>query len=55
MKSYTPLILTGIIFLDFAFSESALAAKNNKAGVMLVIKRLEVTLLDERDQNETTK
>jgi len=49
MKSYTPLILTGIIFSQIALSESALAAKNNEADVMLVLKRLEVTLPDGGD------
>ena len=54
MKSYTLLILAGTIFFEFALSESALAAKNNEAGVMIVLKRLKVTLPDEGDRNETT-
>jgi len=45
----------GIIFLELALSESALAAQNNETAVMLLLKRLEVTLPDEGDRNEATK
>ena len=55
MKSYTLLILTGIIVLEFALSKSALVAKNAEDAVMLVLKRLEVMLLDEGDRIETTR
>jgi hypothetical protein len=53
MKSYTLLILAGIIVFEFALSQSALAAMSQEATVMLVLKRLEVTLPDEGDRNET--
>lgn len=54
MKSYMLPILMGIIFSQFVLCESSFTAQHNKAGVMLLLKRLEVTLPDERDQNETT-
>ena len=55
MKSYMLLILTGIIVSELVLSESALFAENNEATVMLVLNRLEVTLLHEGDRNEPTR
>ncbi|MHC4807961.1 MAG: hypothetical protein ACYTBX_17110, partial [Planctomycetota bacterium] len=45
MKSYTLLILAGIISFEFALTESALSAKNNEAGVPTIA----ITSIDVND------